>query len=584
MTSPDGLPLAAYQRAFGQSIGDWDMDDLVDRVELGDEILFGPLRQLLSQVTGLPPSTWPTVASVRTALTDWFAQIGADFGELLDALAGRYTGTDPVLGAIQAVAGGFRQVLSGGRLINLGQLTASPVNLIPAGFDTLDTIDEGEGWSWDSGVGRTLPGAARFDATGEPAVLFPPFPGEVEPGKVYRAAIWARWSGVDAGQATPFVRWLDANHATITDTSLPFSEISGTTATWSEITGNVTAPAAARWAMIALGVTPIGTGTVWWDDPGLWAEQQTLPQQVIDGLTVALDSLGDWIEALVDRILDALGVPKLGGLFDRILDAGDALSELQDTAEDGVAAVRDLFDTIGGHVGANLADVEQRLTAFLTAASNLDGGKIVGSVSAALIAGVLDLARIPALPVTKVTNLQTIIAALDGRASTAEADIIDLQDRSQALEGVVGYGSAYMSGSPGVNTSATLMQFDQRVGPMVGATLAGGRFTLGSKGLWRFEAQVRFWGAKYAPPKCFMDIIIRNSGGTEIARLKAMASSDDEITVTNVMPAVVPSAGCTAEVVAWTSAIPIIGGNWRGIGGGYSTTRFSVFKISEETS
>ncbi|WP_345314437.1 hypothetical protein [Gordonia alkaliphila] len=507
------------------------------------------------------------VHAITSALT-------GDFDPFIE-LVGRV----PILGDIVK---GAANLLSGGRLINLGQLTAAPVNLLPGGFDSAESLQEGEGWSWDAVEGHLAPGCAMRTLNGEPGMLFSPAPAEVEPGKAYDASCWML--GVDQYPSGAQVHFYNGSNQHISTVGL--AAVDGLSPGWTLIAAyDIVAPAEARWAHFVLeDQGSVGPGAIRWDDAGIWSAQTTLPQQIIAGLTDALEGLSDWIEALVDRILDALGVPKLGGLFDRILDAGDALSELQDTAEDGAAAVRDLFDTIGGHVGANLADVEQRLTAFLTAASNLDGGKIVGSVSAALIAGVLDLARIPALPVTKVTNLQTIIAALDGRASTAEADIVDLQDRSQALEGVVGYGSAYMSGSPGVSTSATLMQFDQRVGPMVGATLAGGRFTLGSKGLWRFEAQVRFWGAKYAPPKCFMDIIIRNSGGTEIARLKAMASSDDEITVTNVMPAVVPSAGCTAEVVAWTSAIPIIGGNWRGIGGGYSTTRFSVFKISEETS
>lgn len=177
------------------------------------------------------------------------------------------------------------------------------------------------------------------------------------------------------------------------------------------------------------------------------------------------------------------------------------------------------------------------------------------------------------------------MANLFGRVDSAETDIVDLQDRAQVLEGVIGYGCRYMSTSPGVTTSAAVMPFDTQVGPVVGVTLqSGGKFRLDSKGLWRLESQVRFWGAALAPPRVYMDIVVRNSGGTEIARIRAMGSTDDEVTLTNVMPVVIPSSGCTAEVQAWTSGIPVVGGNWRGIGGGYSTTRFSAFKISDETS
>lgn len=161
----------------------------------------------------------------------------------------------------------------------------------------------------------------------------------------------------------------------------------------------------------------------------------------------------------------------------------------------------------------------------------------------------------------------------------------DLQDKTQQLEGVIGYGCRYMSSSPGVNTSPATMPFDTQVGPVVGCELmSGGKTKLLSKGLWRFEAQVVFKWAKFAPPGCFMDIVIRKPDGSEFTRLKAKAASDEEVTVTNVMPVVVPSAGYTAEVQAWTSGIPILGGSWRSIGGGFTTTRFSCFKISDETS
>ena len=165
-----------------------------------------------------------------------------------------------------------------------------------------------------------------------------------------------------------------------------------------------------------------------------------------------------------------------------------------------------------------------------------------------------------------------------------EDSITDLQDKTQALEGVIGYGCRYMSLSPGITTSPEMMPFNTQVGPMVGVTVDGWRFVLGSKGLWRFEAQTYFQTAKLCPPRCFMDIVIRTPGGAEFARLKAMGSTDDGLTLTNVMPVVIPTAGYTAEVQAWTSSIPLVGGNLRSISGGLGTTRFSVFKISEETS
>ncbi|MFT4087402.1 MAG: hypothetical protein QM658_09655 [Gordonia sp. (in: high G+C Gram-positive bacteria)] len=353
-----------------------------------------------------------------------------------------------------------------------------------------------------------------------------------------------------------------------------------------------------------------------------------VPAAIMDGLTALIEAitnvaggdfsdleawaagLRDVVATLVDKLLDALGIPKLGSLADRILDLGDGMAELH-------GGVTGLFDTIGGVVGASVHDVETRLAEFLTGNSPLNASKLTGAVSATLIAGVLDIARIPNLAASKITSGtfgtslipsldaskiasgvlgagliplldQSKVSGLPALSTTVgghTTSITDLQSRTQALQGVIGYGCRYMSSSPGVTTSPSVMPFDTQVGPAVGVTLSsGGRFTLGSKGLWELSAQVRFWGAKFAPPKCFMDIVVRDGGGTEIARIKSIQSSEDELTIPNSMPVVIPAAGCTVEVQAWTSAIAVIGGNWRGIGGGYSTTRFWVNKISDETS
>lgn len=220
-------------------------------------------------------------------------------------------------------------------------------------------------------------------------------------------------------------------------------------------------------------------------------------------------------------------------------------------------------------------------------ASELDSETSSTLLSSIPIIG--DVAKVVQGITTGLTGVFATAAGLVGlrweQVNSHEDAITDLQDKTQALEGVIGYGCRYMSSSPGVTTSAEVMPFNSQVGPAVGVTLlSGGRFRLDSKGLWRMEAQTYFGTAKLCPPRCFMDIVIRDAGGSEFTRLKAMASTDDGVTVTNVMPVVIPSAGYTAEVQAWTSSIPLVGGNLRSIIGGLTTTRFSVFKISDETS
>lgn len=183
------------------------------------------------------------------------------------------------------------------------------------------------------------------------------------------------------------------------------------------------------------------------------------------------------------------------------------------------------------------------------------------------------------------TGGNPLLAAISALMAMRWEQVDDLQDKTQKLEGVIGYGCRYMSSSPGVNTSPAVMPFDTQVGPAVGVTLqSGGRYRLDSKGLWRFEAQTYFATAPLAPPRCFMDIVIRTPGGAEFARLKAMGSTDQGLTITNVMPVAIPTAGYTVEVQAWTSGLPLFNSSWRSISGGLGNTRFSVFKISTETS
>lgn len=175
-------------------------------------------------------------------------------------------------------------------------------------------------------------------------------------------------------------------------------------------------------------------------------------------------------------------------------------------------------------------------------------------------------------------------AAAQSQVSTLQSAVQDLQDQAQYIQ-VPGYASRYMSTGAGVQTTPTTLNFDTKKGPSVNVTLmSGGRFRLDQPGLWRFEAQAKFNDSKWSPPRCFMDIVIRNPSGVEEGRIEAMATSDAPLTITNVMPYVIPSAGYTVEVQAWTSSLPLIGAAWRTIGSGPRQTNFSVFKISSETS
>ena len=112
MTSPDGLPLSAYQKTQGQPVGGWDMD--INLGELGVQLLFGPLRKLLSTVTGLPESTWPNTSSLIAGLQDQFGEVPI-LGDLIEVITGREDGNLDDLGTW---INQLKTLLSGGTVSN----------------------------------------------------------------------------------------------------------------------------------------------------------------------------------------------------------------------------------------------------------------------------------------------------------------------------------------------------------------------------------------------------------------------------------------------------------------------------------
>lgn len=378
----DGLPLVGElidlkDAMLGEYTGD-------DPVFLLIQNLFAPLRKVLQLVSG--QSGIPTVGEITSGWSSLWDDLEANFEELKDALDGSYAGSDPALVAIQQIARGFRSVLSGGGLFNLGQLTTAPVNLLPSGgFDTDGTVAAGEGWSHDPAVGRTAPGSARFDGTGDAGLLFSPAPAEVEPGKAYTARCFVSWDGVVASGAafTPFVRWSDSAGAVLSETALPTVSSPPSSSSWVELAAEVTAPANARWAHLAFRVESGVAGTVWWDDAGLWADQETLPQSIISGLTAALSQLGEDVEAALGRLKD---------LIERL--TGQARATLTEAIEDALAFGTQLKTILsGGSVGSPLPNLAgatiSQIKTMLQQIADILNGLVVTPINSA-VSGVAD--------------------------------------------------------------------------------------------------------------------------------------------------------------------------------------------------
>lgn len=266
-----------------------------------------------------------------------------------------------------------------------------------------------------------------------------------------------------------------------------------------------------------------------------------------------------WLQQALEEVRDQVLNGLLGGFASVPLAIIDAIRTFAESI---------LGTTISGPIGTVLDTVAGWFGGLTKAARGVNPGSGTGITSV----------------ITSIFGFQSATANTATTAASAATSAYDLAvANGNTLDGISGYASRYMSSGPGVNTTPAVMPFDTNVGGTKNVTwLSGGKARFDKAGLWRLEAQVRFWGATLAPPRCYMDIVVRDAGGTIVKRIKAMASTDDEVTVTNVMPVQIPAAGYTAEVQAWTSGLPLINSNWRGIGGGSETTRFSMFRFSPE--
>lgn len=195
------------------------------------------------------------------------------------------------------------------------------------------------------------------------------------------------------------------------------------------------------------------------------------------------------------------------------------------------------------------------------------------------------------VPAAIMSGIGSVAEAITGNLGAGLGDvrstIQDLQDTTTDLSLATGHATAYMPSSPGTTTTSTRMPFTAQSGTRRGVTpLGDGRWRLDSAGEWDMSAQVEFWGGAFMPPETFLEILVRTPAGAIFDGITAIGDSSNNITVTNVTSTVVPAPGYTVEVRAWTGAIPVIGGTFRGIRGGYGTTRLRIRKfemLREET-
>ena len=179
----------------------------------------------------------------------------------------------------------------------------------------------------------------------------------------------------------------------------------------------------------------------------------------------------------------------------------------------------------------------------------------------------------------------------DGMKPIRDAQL-DLQNRTDLLEGVQGYAHAYMTKN--VNAQWNLgnnwrtMPFDGQVGPSVGATVrSDGRVSMDSKGLWLIYAKTHgrstgFTGGGgvtmrvnvYRPDgSAYSSAYVR---GTSLVDAGAVVSTYGNVSLVAVVPVVIDEPGCYVQVDTWTAA-------WRWWDGGTQLSSLSVVKQSSST-
>ncbi|UVK63920.1 hypothetical protein SEA_BUTTON_26 [Gordonia phage Button] len=162
-----------------------------------------------------------------------------------------------------------------------------------------------------------------------------------------------------------------------------------------------------------------------------------------------------------------------------------------------------------------------------------------------------------------------------------DVTIADLQDKTQTLLNVIGYGCSYMNDTVNwdIRTAGAKkkMVFATQVGPMVGCSINNGGFKLNSKGLWRIDLQMTFANIVIVSGALDMDIRVYDPNGNLFAQKFFHDESSAWVTRTNIFSVVVPAANYRVE--AWAGA-----GFGRKIVGGQPTCGLNVVKISGETS
>lgn len=302
-------------------------------------------------------------------------ELMANFGELRKAIDGTYTGSDPALLAIQGTIGVIRRLAAGIiepwrlPLIPLSHIGQTNPNLLEnGGFDGTNPIDETEGWSLDTAVGRTKPGSARTYGDGTRKVLLSnavPCTPE-QKFDVGGFVTWSMLTGGGPGALKISVVAYDGTDSQVDEAVVAQIDSPAEASAWTEMLGQYTVPEGATKVRVQIEVAATVTGgTINFDDLSV-VKRGTLPQNFITNLIPDLANLGDWITQLVQQGLGALGIPIMGGLLDQILDFADGLDNWMADTDATASGLDDLLGGLLSNPASVIGSLPQSLVSGLT--------------------------------------------------------------------------------------------------------------------------------------------------------------------------------------------------------------------------
>lgn len=415
--------------------------------------------------------------------------IGDMLADLKDAFEGTYDGDDLALSAIQSVVSALRSLASGkidaSRITSLfiGNITNTnaPNLLDNGGFAGAVSMQDDDGvWSWDETEGHESAGSAKVTAGGVVERVLTSNLVPVTAGDVLDVGAWVKWSGC-AGSGSGFEVQVRAfSGASVLSTTAVAQRNISASSSWVQLTDDYTVPAGADGVRVRIVVTAaVAAGTVWWDDVSLKQTATTLPQQWIAGLTDALGDLGDWIEAVVNQLLGALGVPALGTLFDKIADLSDEIEGWFGDTQDRAAELADLIGDLLSNPGAVLGDLAM---GKITGLAGSLASKAENTVVAAVQQFILDLANAILSAIRKVPVVGGTIA---DRIEDVVDDLGGLKDQADGTKaGIVAGWTGGSSSGADVDVYDTVA--DIRAAILSGYTVEA--FT--SSGIWTKPAGI----------------------------------------------------------------------------------------------